>query len=142
MKRLFIGTAAAALLALTACGPKEAPGPVTSLQITDKRAGIGEEAAVGKKVTVHYTGWLYDPRKSNHHGKEFDSSRPNHPFTFVLGNGEVIKGWEEGIAGMKEGGRRILIIPSEMAYGPTGAGDGMIPPNADLVFDVQVLNVR
>ncbi len=108
----------------------------------DVKQGTGAEAVVGQNVSVHYTGWLYDETAPNHHGKKFDSSRDRgDPFTFPLGGGRVIKGWDQGVAGMKIGGQRTLIIPSEMGYGTRGAG-GAIPPNATLVFDVELLGVR
>ena len=109
---------------------------------TDAVVGDGEEATVGKTVSVHYTGWLYDEAASDHKGKKFDSSRDRgEAFDFALGAGRVIKGWDQGVAGMKVGGRRTLIIPPELGYGSRGAG-GVIPPNATLVFDVELLDVR
>ena len=96
----------------------------------------------GKGVDVHYTGWLYDPSAKDKHGKKFDSSKDRgQPFSFSLGAGQVIKGWDEGVAGMKEGGQRTLVIPASMGYGERGAA-GVIPPNATLVFDVELLKVR
>jgi FKBP-type peptidyl-prolyl cis-trans isomerase FkpA len=115
---------------------------VTSLQISDASVGSGAEAKSGQTVTVHYTGWLYDPKAADKHGKKFDSSKDHgEPFEFKLGAGMVIRGWDQGVAGMKVGGKRTLIIPSELGYGSRGAG-GAIPPNATLVFDVELLNVR
>ncbi|HOP91165.1 MAG TPA: FKBP-type peptidyl-prolyl cis-trans isomerase [Ottowia sp.] len=108
------------------------------LQITDTKAGTGAEARKGQTVTVHYTGWLYN---NGQQGAKFDSSRDRKdPFKFPLGSGMVIKGWDEGVAGMKVGGQRTLIIPPEMGYGVRGAG-GVIPPNATLKFDVELLGV-
>ena len=108
------------------------------LQITDTKAGTGAEARKGQTVTVHYTGWLYN---NGQQGAKFDSSRDRKdPFKFPLGSGMVIKGWDEGVAGMKVGGQRTLIIPPEMGYGARGAG-GVIPPNATLKFDVELLAV-
>ncbi len=93
-------------------------------------------------VSVHYTGWLYDEAAPDHKGEKFDSSRDRGtPFEFPLGGGRVIKGWDQGVAGMKVGGQRILTIPPEMGYGARGAG-GVIPPNATLIFDVELLGVR
>ena len=109
---------------------------------TDVKLGTGAEAVAGKNVSVHYTGWLYDETAPDHKGKKFDSSRDRgQPFEFPLGAGNVIKGWDVGVAGMKVGGQRTLIIPSEMGYGARGAG-GVIPPNATLVFDVELLGVN
>ena len=114
---------------------------ITSLQITDVTVGNGAVAANGKQVSVHYTGWLYDPKAADKHGKKFDSSRDHgEPFSFKLGAGQVIRGWDQGVAGMKVGGKRTLIIPSELGYGSRGAG-GAIPPNATLLFDVELLGV-
>ncbi|MFP5285453.1 MAG: FKBP-type peptidyl-prolyl cis-trans isomerase [Thermoanaerobaculia bacterium] len=101
----------------------------------DLKAGQGEEARAGKVVEVHYTGWLEN-------GTKFDSSVDrNRPFTFRLGAGDVIKGWDEGVAGMKTGGRRKLIIPPDLGYGKRGAGE-VIPPGATLIFEVELLGVR
>ena len=108
------------------------------LQITDTKAGTGAEARKGQTVTVHYTGWLFN---NGQQGAKFDSSRDRKdPFKFPLGSGMVIKGWDEGVASMKVGGQRTLIIPPEMGYGARGAG-GVIPPNATLKFDVELLGV-
>jgi FKBP-type peptidyl-prolyl cis-trans isomerase FkpA len=115
---------------------------ITSLQITDNKVGTGAEAKSGRQVTVHYTGWLYDPKAADKHGKKFDSSKDHgEPFSFKLGGGQVIRGWDQGVAGMKVGGRRTLVIPSELGYGQRGAG-GAIPPNATLLFDVELLEVK
>ncbi len=112
------------------------------LNMIDHKVGTGAEAVAGHTVVVHYTGWLYDESAPDHHGKKFDSSRDrNEPFPFPLGAGRVIKGWDQGVAGMKVGGSRTLIIPPELGYGARGAG-GVIPPNATLVFDVELLEVR
>jgi len=109
---------------------------------TDVAVGEGAEATAGKTVSVHYTGWLYDEAAPDHKGKKFDSSRDRgEPFEFSLGAGQVIKGWDQGVAGMKVGGQRTLIIPPDLGYGSRGAG-GVIPPNATLVFDVELLGVR
>lgn len=105
------------------------------LQMVDEVVGTGEEAVAGKKVKVHYTGYLTD-------GTKFDSSVDrNEPFDFKLGAGQVIQGWDQGFAGMKVGGKRKLTIPSHMGYGARGAG-GVIPPNATLIFDVELLGVK
>lgn len=108
---------------------------------TDTVVGNGQEAVPGKTVEVHYTGWLHDPAAKGKRGKQFDSSVGRGPFSFPLGGGRVIKGWDEGVAGMKVGGKRTLVIPPELAYGARGAG-GVIPPNATLVFDVELLEVK
>jgi len=108
----------------------------------DEQVGSGAEAAAGKQVTVHYSGWLYDETKPDNKGQPFDSSRTrNEPFGFRLGAGQVIRGWDDGVAGMKVGGQRRLTIPPEYGYGARGAG-GVIPPNATLVFDVELLDVK
>ena len=109
--------------------------------MTDHKIGEGAEAIAGQTVTVHYTGWLFDEAAADSKGRKFDSSRDrNDPFQFRLGAGMVIAGWDQGVAGMKIGGQRTLIIPPELGYGARGAG-GVIPPNATLVFDVELLGV-
>ena len=115
---------------------------VTELKIVELTQGTGTEAVPGKSVVVHYTGWLYDPVAADGHGKKFDSSVDrNVPFSFLLGSGKVIKGWDEGVAGMKVGGKRTLVIPPDKGYGQRGAG-GVIPPNSTLIFDVELLEVK
>ena len=112
------------------------------LQKVDVKQGDGREARAGSPVVVHYTGWLYDSSKPDSHGAKFDSSRDRgQPFRFVLGQGRVIKGWDDGVAGMKVGGQRTLVIPPAQGYGARGAG-GVIPPNATLIFDVELLAVE
>ncbi len=114
---------------------------MSTLESVDTTVGSGEQAVAGKRVNVHYTGWLYDPTAPNNRGKKFDSSKDRgQPFSFGLGGGEVIRGWDEGVQGMKVGGTRVLTIPPEMGYGARGAG-GVIPPNATLVFEVDLLGV-
>ena len=118
-------------------GPIETVSPqitASGLSITDLDIGDGAEAISGKKVTVNYRGMLEN-------GKEFDSSYGRGPFSFALGAGQVIKGWDEGVAGMRIGGKRKLIIPPELGYGSRGAG-GVIPPNATLIFEVELLEVK
>ncbi|MBP6404148.1 MAG: FKBP-type peptidyl-prolyl cis-trans isomerase [Proteobacteria bacterium] len=111
----------------------------SGLQYEDTTVGDGAEARAGQDVTVHYTGWLYNDGAQ---GAKFDSSKDrNDPFEFSLGAGMVIKGWDEGVAGMKIGGKRTLIIPAALGYGARGAG-GVIPPNATLKFDVELLGVQ
>jgi FKBP-type peptidyl-prolyl cis-trans isomerase FkpA len=114
---------------------------VSGLQYEDIVAGSGETARAGQHVTVHYTGWLHDPGAPQGRGRKFDSSKDrDDPFDFSLDDGMVIKGWDEGVQGMKVGGTRVLTIPPELGYGPQGAG-GVIPPNATLVFEVELLAV-
>ena len=111
----------------------------SGLQYKDVKIGSGSPAKAGTKVTVHYTGWLQNPDGSM--GKKFDSSRDsNQPFSFVLGTGNVIKGWDEGVQGMQVGGQRRLVIPAALGYGQRGAG-GVIPPGATLIFDVELLSL-
>jgi FKBP-type peptidyl-prolyl cis-trans isomerase FkpA len=112
------------------------------LVIDEVTAGEGDAIQAGQMAVVHYTGWLYDETASDKRGRKFDSSRDrNEPFAFSLGAGEVISGWDEGVAGMRVGGRRILTLPPSMAYGSRGAG-GVIPPNATLIFDVELLEIQ
>jgi FKBP-type peptidyl-prolyl cis-trans isomerase len=115
--------------------PTHAPTPQGNLKIEEIQVGTGAEAKPKSLVSVHYMGWLTD-------GKKFDSSRDrNQPFEFPLGEGRVIQGWDRGVVGMKVGGKRKLTIPPQMAYGERGAG-GVIPPNATLIFEVELLNVK
>ena len=146
MKGLLSVLLAAALATLPACQQRNItyPGEKTTMQkettpsglaFIDITVGTGTAAKAGDNVTVHYTGYLTD-------GKKFDSSVDRgQPFTFPLGAGRVIRGWDEGVAGMKVGGKRKLIIPPALAYGDRGAG-GVIPPNAELVFDVELLKIK
>lgn len=134
----------AACVALAACSrpalpPAEPADQVATLQVTDLVEGAGTPAVSGMRVTVHYSGWLYDSGAAGQKGAEFDSSRTgNRPFSFELGAGQVITGWDQGVAGMKVGGQRRLVIPADLAYGSSGAG-GVIPPAATLVFEVELL---
>ncbi len=144
---ILLGAAVVAVL-VAACSQSQAPSgdgagsgggqEVTTpsgLKYTDTKVGTGAEARTGQLVSVHYTGWLTD-------GKKFDSSKDRgQPFSFPLGGGQVIKGWDEGVAGMHVGGVRRLTIPAQLGYGPRGAG-GVIPPNATLVFEVELLDVK
>lgn len=115
---------------------------ITELVKNDTVVGDGREAEIGFTVSVHYTGWLYDENAPDKKGEKFDSSLDRgQPFEFPLGAGQVIQGWDQGFAGMKIGGKRTLIIPPEMGYGARGAG-GVIPPNATLIFDVELLDVK
>lgn len=110
--------------------------------VDDLQPGSGAAITAGQKAVVQYTGWLYENAASDKKGKQFDSSRNSgQPFTFVVGAGQVIKGWDQGVLGMKVGGLRRLTIPSELAYGDVGAG-GVIPPGATLVFDVELTAIQ
>jgi len=127
--------------AAPAATPATAAAPAKmQLQKIDTVVGKGKQANSGNTVTVKYTGWLYSPQSPKGRGPQFDTSVGGAPFTFPLGMGAVIKGWDEGVAGMKVGGKRTLIIPSELGYGARGAGP--IPPNANLVFDVELVDVK
>ena len=108
---------------------------------TDLQEGTGAMATSGQTASVNYTGWLYVEGAPDNKGKQFDSSIGRGPFEFRLGSGQVIRGWDQGVQGMKVGGQRRLVLPPEFAYGARGAG-GVIPPNATLVFDVELLGVR
>ncbi|HEY8215049.1 MAG: FKBP-type peptidyl-prolyl cis-trans isomerase [Methylocystis sp.] len=112
---------------------------LTGLQYKDTKVGTGASPKLGQTAVVHYTGWLYN---NGAKGKKFDSSRDRgEPFAFPLGQGQVIKGWDEGVEGMKVGGKRTLVIPPELGYGARGAG-GAIPPNSWLIFDVELVGVK
>ena len=108
---------------------------------TDLTPGTGAEIKSGQNALVHYTGWLYDAAAPENKGKQFDSSVGGEPFDFPLGGGRVIPGWDQGVVGMKVGGKRRLVIPPELAYGNSGAG-GVIPPGATLVFDVELVEIQ
>jgi FKBP-type peptidyl-prolyl cis-trans isomerase len=113
-----------------------------TMQKIDLAPGNGPEIKTGQNALVHYTGWLYDAAAPDNTGKKFDSSLDrNEPFEFPVGAGMVIKGWDEGVVGMKVGGKRRLVIPPDMGYGARGAG-GVIPPNATLVFDIELIEIR
>jgi FKBP-type peptidyl-prolyl cis-trans isomerase FkpA len=128
--------------AAAAAVASDAPGPVADkLIVTDTKLGTGKEAQAGSDIEVNYTGWLYRPMAKQFHGKQFDSSVGRGPLPFKLGVGQVIKGWDKGVAGMKVGGKRTIIIPSDMAYGARGAGAD-IPPNSALIFDVELMGVK
>lgn len=144
--------ALAAALLLAGCGKPTPPPaasattdipPVTQLQKIDIVKGTGEGISAGQQAVVHYTGWVYDPSAPDHKGKQFDSSRERgKPFRFTIGAGGVIKGWEEGVQGMQPGGQRQLVIPPDLGYGAAGAGSGVIPPNATLLFDIELLAIE
>ncbi|MGU3664400.1 FKBP-type peptidyl-prolyl cis-trans isomerase [Methylobacterium sp. A49B] len=138
MPRLSL-IAGAALFAMTTAANAEIVTLPSGLRYQDEVVGTGPEPKAGQQVTVQYTGWLDEGGKK---GKKFDSSRDrNQPFSFPLGAGQVIKGWDEGVATMKTGGKRTLIIPPQLGYGARGAG-GVIPPNATLIFDVELLGAK
>ena len=144
--RLFLLVAAS--LGVSACGGdagmegSEMTTTDSGLMITMTQTGSGAEAAAGNSVSVHYTGWLYDPGSDGGRGTKFDSSVDRgQPFGFALGAGRVIAGWDEGVAGMRVGEKRELIIPPDLAYGSRGAG-GVIPPDATLLFEVELLAVE
>ena len=138
---VVIAIAVMSLAAVSERSFAQTPKPVTTpsgLSYIDTKAGTGA-AGAGKTATVHYTGWLYN---NGTKGAKFDSSVDrNEPFSFPVGAGRVIKGWDEGVASMKVGGKRTLIVPPQLGYGARGAG-GVIPPNATLMFDVELLAVR
>ena len=118
------------------------PSGVSTMQSIELKAGSGEAVTAGKIAVVQYTGWLYEASAKDNKGKQFDSSRTGgQPFRFPVGTGQVIKGWDQGVQGMKVGESRRLIIPADLAYGDSGAG-GVIPPGATLVFDIDLLAVE
>ena len=144
MKKILFCMTLMLVTFLSGCGggsDNTASGP-TLLQTTDSVVGTGASAVAGNTLTVNYTGWLYDATAAQNHGKQFDSSVGRAPFSFKLGAGQVIAGWDQGMAGMKVGGKRTLIIPSSMGYGSSGAGGGLIPPHAALVFDVELISIQ
>ena len=131
---------------IAACGAQpSAVAPtsgVTSMQSIELRAGSGAAVTAGKIAVVQYTGWLYEASAKDNKGKQFDSSRTGgQPFRFPVGTGQVIKGWDQGVVGMKVGESRRLIIPADLAYGDSGAG-GVIPPGATLVFDIDLVGIE
>lgn len=144
----FAALVCAVVLVVAACGSSSSPTSpsgtdVASLTVTDLTVGTGTEATAGRTVTVNYTGWLYSAGAPDNKGQQFDSSlTPGRtPFPFRLGVGSVIRGWDQGVVGMKVGGTRRLVIPSSLAYGSSGSS-GVIPPNAALVFDIELLSVQ
>ena len=108
----------------------------------DLRIGAGADATPGRRVTVNYTGWIYDPTRPENKGQQFDTSVGRQPFSFTVGVGQVIRGWDQGVPGMKVGGQRRLTIPPDLGYGSTGSTGGVVPPNATLVFDIDLLDVQ
>lgn len=148
---LLVGAAAALLAAACSKEPPSVPPmagsasvpAITELQKIDRVEGTGEGISAGQTAVVHYTGWLYEPGAPDHKGKQFDSSRERgKPFRFTIGAGGVIKGWDEGVQGMQPGGQRQLIVPPSLGYGERGAGGGVIPPNATLLFDIELLAIE
>jgi FKBP-type peptidyl-prolyl cis-trans isomerase len=134
----------AAAVLVAGCSPNtpEAALSTAQLKITELKPGTGPAIKAGQTAVVHYTGWLYVEDAPDHKGKKFDSSLDrNDPFSFPVGGGQVIQGWDQGVAGMQVGGQRRLVIPAELGYGSRGAG-GVIPPNATLLFDVELLSIR
>ncbi len=141
---IFLSTVALSQIAFAykEHGTPAGAAAITELKTIDKKVGSGDAATVGNTVKVHYTGWLYDDTAPDKKGKKFDSSHDRGEyFSFLLGSGRVIKGWDRGVMGMKMGGQRTLIIPPSMAYGVNGAGN-VIPPNATLVFDVELVSFQ
>jgi FKBP-type peptidyl-prolyl cis-trans isomerase len=137
-KELLLGLMGTCFLFGIAFAQEKMVTTKSGLKYVDLKIGTGDEAKAGATVTVNYTGWLYENGKR---GKQFDSSIGRSPFPFPLGAGNVIKGWDEGVTGMKIGGKRQLIIPPDLAYGTRGAGQGIIPPNATLEFEVELLGI-
>ena len=158
MNPLIRGLAALALTALAPAIMADDPPPVPPSQpeppatlapqaetvlVTDLVAGIGDEALPGHTVVVHYTGWLFDPSAQDKRGRQFDSSRDRkQPFSFPLGAAHVIRGWEQGVPGMKVGGLRQLVIPPSLGYGARNIADGLIPPHSTLLFEIELLAVE
>jgi FKBP-type peptidyl-prolyl cis-trans isomerase FkpA len=146
MKRGLIYLVLAAAIACGGPGRPGAAGPYTGPQPpfaqTDLTVGTGTRAARTARITVNYTGWVYDPNKPDHKGSQFDTSIGRGPFSFTLGAGEVIRGWDQGFNEMRVGGKRQLVIPAELGYGAEGTPDGSIPPNAPLVFEMELLDVK
>ncbi len=141
VSKTLMAAAAAVSLTLAVDARAEAPmtTSVTGLQYKDTKVGAGATPKIGQTAVMHYTGWLYN---NGEKGKKFDSSHDRgQPFEFRLGQGQVIKGWDEGVEGMKVGGKRTLVIPPDLGYGARGAG-GVIPPNAWLIFDVELVGVK
>ncbi|MFL6578539.1 MAG: FKBP-type peptidyl-prolyl cis-trans isomerase [Povalibacter sp.] len=140
---------AVGLAACKPAAPPPAPASAAStaptidkLIVNEITVGSGDAITTGQTAVVHYTGWLYDSSAADHKGTQFDSSRnKGQPFRFKIGAGNVIKGWDEGVAGMAVGGRRELIVPAQLGYGDQGAG-GVIPPGATLLFDVELLAIE
>ena len=145
----FVSILCGVCLVIAGCGgDSDSPSspsaqPRGEFSQSDLVVGTGTAATTGRLMTVNYTGWLYDPTAAEQKGRQFDSSlSAGRPFQFTLGAGAVIRGWDQGVVGMRVGGRRRLVIPPELGYGAQGAGQGTIPPNATLVFDIELLNLQ
>ncbi|MGO1073185.1 FKBP-type peptidyl-prolyl cis-trans isomerase [Lysobacter sp. CA199] len=144
---------AACVLSLSACdkpaaqaeqaaAPKVLNGRIAQFQTIDERVGTGAVAQPGQEVIVQYNGWFYDEKAADKRGSKFDSSYDRgKPFSFLLGAGRVIRGWDDGVAGMRVGGKRVLMVPPDLGYGAAGAGGGAIPPDASLVFEVELFGI-
>jgi peptidylprolyl isomerase len=138
----FAGFLATSTTRTNAQNPGRTMTTASGLKIIDTKVGTGATPRTGQTCVMHYTGWLFDESAKDHKGKKFDSSVDrNEPFEFAIGHGNVIAGWDEGVATMKVGGKRTLIIPPQLGYGARGAGN-VIPPNATLIFDVELLAVK
>jgi FKBP-type peptidyl-prolyl cis-trans isomerase FkpA len=141
MKTVLLFVVALCAVVVGACaGDATSPSQTPAFSQTDLRAGTGTAAASGNTISVNYTGWLYDPTRSDFKGLQFDTSVGKDAFSFTLGAGQVIRGWDQGLPGMQVGGLRRLIVPPSLAYGATR--NGSIPPNATLVFDIELLSVQ
>ncbi len=157
-RRMAMAVGLVSLLSLSACGggggSSDSGTPtqdwatvsgstgVTVLKIADTTVGTGATAATGKTVTVNYTGYLYDVRQTNQKGTQFDTTTGKTSFSFVLGAGQVIPGFDQGVTGMQVGGSRTVTMPASLAYGASGSGNGVIPANAALIFDIQLVSVQ
>jgi FKBP-type peptidyl-prolyl cis-trans isomerase FkpA len=142
-RRLFVSSLITALSFITAaCGDSTPtqPTPRAEYSVTDLRVGSGAEATAGKRLTVNYTGWMYNPSGTDGKGQQFDTSVGRGAYSFTLGAGQVISGWDRGVGGMRVGGQRRLVLPPELAYG--SSGNPPIPPNATLVFDIELLDAQ
>ena len=149
MKQLFSSCVLGMTLVLAGCGGGGGDTPAVTtpavpdtiaLQKIDTVVGTGTEAVAGKTATVHYTGYFYDATKPSFKGATFDTSVGRTPISYVVGSSQLIKGFDEGVKGMKEGGKRTVLIPASMGYGATGQGS--IPPNTNLVFDIELVTVK
>lgn len=148
----LVATAAFALAAGVTAAQDKAPAatPAVSaiatapqLRIIDREVGTGKEAQAGRAALVHYTGWLFDENAAENKGKQFDTSTARGlPFGFIIGVGKVIKGWDQGVVGMKVGGKRTLVIPPHLGYGDKNVGNGLIPENSTLLFDIELVEVK